>query len=189
VNPQTVSDDDLRRLGVPYDRYFFALGTLEPRKNLVMLFEALALLPSDVCLAIAGGKGWKDSPIFARIEELGIAHRVAFLGYVPDADLPKLFARAEAFVFPSLYEGFGMPVLEAMLAGSPVLAADRPAMREVGGDAAQYFDPESPEDIARALHQPLDRTQMVHRGLARAGTFTWETAATKTLDVLRSIAK
>lgn len=187
VSPDSVSDDELRRMGVPFDRYLFALGTLEPRKNLARLFEALALLPPGLGLAVAGGKGWKESPIMARLAEIGVEDRVAFLGYVADADLPKLFARCESFVFPSLYEGFGMPVLEAMLAGAPVIASDRPAMREVGGLAARYFDPESPSDMARAIQEGVDRESAVAAGLEQAKSFTWEAAAEKTLGALKKV--
>jgi glycosyltransferase involved in cell wall biosynthesis len=189
VDPSAVSDDALARLGLGPDPYYFTLGTLEPRKNLARLFEALALVERPSILAVAGGKGWKDSPIYARLEQLGIADRVRFLGYVADEDLPGLFARCEAFVFPSLYEGFGMPVLEAMLAGAPVLASDRPAMREVGGAAAVYFDPESATDIARALSTPLDREAMIAEGLRQASRFTWPAAAQGTLNTLRAVAE
>lgn len=189
VDPGSVGEAELEALGLPRGPYYFALGTLEPRKNLGRLIEALALDASPTRLAIAGGKGWKDSPIYARSTALGIEDRVCFLGYVPDRDLPKLFARCQAFVFPSLYEGFGMPVLEAMLAGAPVLASDRPAMREVGGAAARYFDPESPADIARALSEPLDREAMIEAGLRQAARFTWPAAAEITLNTLRAVAE
>lgn len=187
VDPASVSDTDLARLGVRSEPYFFTLGTLEPRKNLSRLFEGLAL--GSARLAVAGGKGWKDSPIYTRLGELGIEDRVTFLGYVRDEDLPLLFARCEAFVFPSLYEGFGMPILEAMLAGAPVLASDRPAMREVGGAAARFFDPESPEDIARALALPFDRDAMIAEGFRQASRFTWPAAAETTLNTLRAVAE
>lgn len=188
VMPRDVTDETLRRLGIPFDRYLLTLGTLEPRKNLARLIEAVALLPEGLGLVVAGGKGWKESPIFERVAALGIADRVAFVGYVADGDLPAVFARCEAFVFPSMYEGFGMPVLEAMLAGAPVLASDRPAMREVGGDAARYFDPESTEAIAAAIAEPRDREAMIERGLARSAGFTWEAAAQKTLAALERVA-
>ncbi len=188
VDPASVSEADLACFGLDGQPYFFTLGTLEPRKNLTRLFEALALAGGSARLAVAGGKGWRDSPIFARLGELGIEDRVRFLGYLPDEVLPGLFARCEAFVFPSLYEGFGMPVLEAMLAGAPVLASDRPAMREVGGPAALYFDPESSEDMARALALPLDREAMIAQGLQQAARFTWPAAAELTLNALLAVA-
>jgi glycosyltransferase involved in cell wall biosynthesis len=189
-----VGDERLREIGVPFPRFLFALGTLEPRKNLGRLFEALSILKRDgglngLGLAVAGGKGWKESETFARIRELGVEEDVAFLGYVQDEDLPALFARCEAFVYPSLYEGFGMPVLEAMLAGAPVLTSDRVMMREVGGDVATYFAPESPEDIARAIREHLsgnNRSSLVEAGFQRAEAFTWSRAATLTLQAMES---
>lgn len=186
----------LQRLGVPFARYLFALGTLEPRKNLPALFEALAILKNserhaEVGLVVAGGKGWKDGPIGSRLRELGIEDWVHFPGYVDDADLPALFACSEAFVFPSVYEGFGMPVLEAMLVGCPVLAARRAAMQEVGGEVALYFDPEDPRDIADAIAGFLDapdrRETLIQAGRERSKRFTWEDCAAKTIAALEAL--
>jgi glycosyltransferase involved in cell wall biosynthesis len=188
---QRVTPDPARvkALGIPFDRYLFALGTLEPRKNLPSLFEALAQLKDqpDLGIAVAGGNGWKESAIFERLKELGIADRVVFLGYVDDADLPLLFAGCTAYVYPSLYEGYGLTVLEGMLAGVPVLTSDRPSMKEVGQDAPWYFDPERPTDIARAISECLnasDRAKRIEKGLCRAHELTWERCANLTLEAL-----
>lgn len=195
VGPETQAVLD--RLGVTFKRYFFGLGTLEPRKNLPALFDAFAILekeglPDDVGLVIGGGKGWMDGPIGEKLRASGIEHRVHFPGYIDDADLPALFAASEAFVFPSLYEGFGMPVLEAMLMGVPVIAADRAAMREVGGEVAQFFDPENPTEIATTLREflaqdPSSRSERIEMGLERSKAFTWERCATLTIDAIEKL--
>lgn len=174
VPRESVTEKDLARLEVPFDRYIFTLSTLEPRKNLGKVFEALKEL--DFGLVVGGAKGWKDSGIFETLKLLGVEDRVKFLGYVQDEDLPALFARSEAFVYASIYEGFGIPVLEGMLMGTPVATSDQPALQEVGGDVAQYFDPENPSDIARIVGQVIndpDREGRIRRGFERASLFTW----------------
>ncbi len=127
----------------------------------------------------------------AVVERCNLRERTAFLGYVPDANLPALFGRAEAFVMPSLHEGFGLPVLEAMLLGAPVCASDRGAMREVGGDAASYFDPEDVDSMAqtilRVLRDADKQKEGVERGLQLAAQFTWERTASETLRALESV--
>ena len=192
-DPASVSDDDLARLGVPFRRYLFTLSTLEPRKNLPRLFEAFALLAAqnpDLGLVVGGGKGWKTEGILERLEELGLSDRVRFLGYVEDADLPALFARCELYVCPSLTEGFGMPVLEAMLAGAPVATSTNGALLEVAGDAAACtFAPDDAAAMASAIQSALDRperrAEWVARGFERAKRFTWTRAAEEILAAIR----
>ena len=193
-----VSKDDLAKLHVPFSRYFFTLSTLEPRKNLTRLFEAMEIVAKepelgDVGLVVAGAKGWKEAGIFTKLEASGIADRVKFLGYVDDNDLPKLFAACEAFVYPSIYEGFGLPVLEAMLFGAPVLTSSQAALMEVGGSIARYFDPLSTSDIAQTmiseLKEPRDRSKLLAAGFERASHFTWDDCASKTLIAFREALK
>jgi glycosyltransferase involved in cell wall biosynthesis len=141
-----------------------------------------------VTLAIAGRKGWLTEAIERRARELGAGSRVRFLGYLPDEDLPALLSGATAFAFPSLYEGFGMPVLEAMACGAPVLTANSTSLPEVAGDAALLVDPHDTHAIAAGLRRlvqdaPL-RAELRARGLARAAGFTWERCARETLAVL-----
>jgi glycosyltransferase involved in cell wall biosynthesis len=173
---------------VPYRRFFFLLGTLEPRKNLSRFFEAFAMLKEpayrDVGLAIGGGRGWREEGIFSTLESLGIRDRVTFLGYVLDERLPELFAASEGFVFPSLYEGFGMPLVEAMQLGSLVLSSHLGAMREVVEDAAIPFDPMSPSDMANALRRALEltceeRATYVRKGFEQSAQFNWTRSAQK----------
>ncbi len=181
------------RHGLPAP-YLLYVGTLQPRKNLERLLEAFAraIGTSDAArgltLAIAGRRGWLSAPIEARAKALGVAERVRFLGYLPDADLPALLSGATAFVFPSLYEGFGMPVLEAMACGAPVLTSNSSALPEVAGEAALLVDPRDTDAITAAIARlaadaPL-RAELRARGLARAARFSWERCAQATLAVL-----
>lgn len=194
-DPTTVTDREIEDLGIPFKSFLFSLCTLEPRKNLDRLVEAMALVHQDpdfgdVGLAIGGAKGWKESPVFARLRELGIEDRVHFLGYVKDEDLPALFARAEAFIYPSIYEGFGMPVLEAMIMGAPVLCSRQAALTEVAGEAGTFFDPAAPNDIADTiksfLSEPVRRAEMVAIGRERAKSFSWEQCAAISLRSFES---
>jgi glycosyltransferase involved in cell wall biosynthesis len=208
-----------RRYGITAP-YFCYIGTLQPRKNLVRLIEAFAqfderrktkdersmiathigepssfvLRPSSetsaLRLVIAGKKGWLTEAIERRADEVGVADRVSFIGYLPDDDVPALLSGALGFVFPSLYEGFGMPVLEAMACGAPVLASDSSSLPEVAGDAALLVDPTDVGAIAAGLARLANdaslRADLRARGLARAAQFTWERCAVQTLEVLQN---
>jgi glycosyltransferase involved in cell wall biosynthesis len=180
--------------------YFLYVGTVQPRKNLVRLIEAFAQMvqandpnvQSAICnlqLVIAGKRGWLTEAIERRAVELGISERVRFTGYVADEDLPALLSGALAFVLPSLYEGFGMPVLEAMACGAPVLASNTSSLPEVAGDAALLVDPTDTmaltNGLARLAADAELRVDLRARGLARAATFTWDRCAEETLAVLR----
>ncbi len=178
-------------------RYILAVGTLEPRKNLPALFRAWGEVVRsgrhpDVGLVVAGGKGWGDEDHRRTLRELGIEGRVHFAGYVPDESLPSLFAAAELFVMPSLDEGFGIPALEAMAYGAPVLSSDAGALREVGGEAARYFAPTDESAMARAIADALDRpgerAAWVAKGRERAKEFGWEKTATLVFETLRQAA-
>ncbi|PDW03956.1 glycosyltransferase family 4 protein [Candidatus Viridilinea mediisalina] len=172
--------------------YLLYVGTIQPRKNLVRLLEAFAQalphLEEPPLLVLAGREGWLSSAIVARTRALGLEHHVRFPGYIPDADLPALLRGALAFVFPSLYEGFGMPVLEAMACGTPVLTANGSALREVADTAALLVDPTNTDAIAAGLLRLISdahlREALRERGLARAAMFTWERCAQLTLAVL-----
>ncbi|HRI43863.1 MAG TPA: glycosyltransferase family 1 protein [Fimbriimonadaceae bacterium] len=193
VSYGSVTGEELIRIGVPFNRYFFTLSTIEPRKNLPRLIQGLARLRenaefADVGLVVGGGKGWLYEEVFAEVDRLGLADAVAFLGYVKSEDLPALFGRCEAYVCASVTEGFGMPVLEAMIAGAPIVTSNGGALPEVGADAALYFDPEDPDAIAEGLRLALeaDREILSRRSLERARHFSWDKTARATLDALRS---
>jgi glycosyltransferase involved in cell wall biosynthesis len=179
-------------LGRPYILF---VGFLEPKKNLSVLLEAVARLhrrgawgPTD--LVVAGAPGWGPDPA-ARVRALGLDDAVRFVGPVSDTDLPALYGGALAFAFPSLWEGFGLPVLEAMAAGAPVVASDRGALPEVTAGAALLAEP-APEPLAEALGRvlgdPALRERLRAAGLARAAAFSWERTARETLAVYRTAA-
>ncbi len=193
LDPASVSREDLNRIGLPWPRFLFMLSTIEPRKNVPRLLEAFAKVAcedrfSDLGLAIGGGKGWESSDVFKMPAKLGIQDRVKFLGYVDDKDLPALFAKCEAFVLPSLTEGFGITVLEAMLGGAPVVCSRTGSLPEVGGLAAVYFDPMNVDEMSRAICIRLDskepRDQVVERGLKQAAKFDWSQTAAGTLKAV-----
>lgn len=176
--------------GLP-DRFALYVGTIEPRKNLPTLLEAWKRLGSPCPLVIAGKKGWLYEETFTKVEALGLSDRVIFTGFVPDEDLPALYGAAEIFVFPSLYEGFGLPVLEAMACGTPVVTTTGGSLPEVAGDAALLVDPTAVAALTDALGRMLRdralRDEFRERGLARAGIFTWERTASETRDVYRQL--
>lgn len=187
----------VRGLGVTWPRYLFNLGGINPRKNVEGLIRAFALIAAkpewdDVGLVVGGAKGWKDAPVFRAAEELGLTDRITFLGFVDDEDVPSLMACCEAFAYPSLYEGFGLPILEAMSLGAPVVTSNVSSLPEVGGDAAILCDPRSPEALASALEEALRlgarRDAVIASGLRRAAEFSWRATAEKTLAALRSLA-
>jgi glycosyltransferase involved in cell wall biosynthesis len=172
------------------ERFVLYVGNIEPRKNLARLAEAFARVAEPgVTLALAGGLAWHTQGVLERIEALGLGLRVRLLGYVPDEDLPALYSAADVFAYPSLYEGFGLPVLEAMSCETPVLASRVATLVEVAGGAARLVDPYSVDEIAAGLGALLsdaeERKRLAAAGLARAGQFSWEATARGTLAVYR----
>ena len=186
------------------ERYWLTLGTLEPRKNLSMLLDAFARWrqtatvngqahDQNVHLVLAGGKGWYYETIFAQVAALGLTEFVHFPGFVPDEELPAWYGAAELFLYPSRYEGFGLPVVEAMACGTPVLCSSAPGVREVGGDAAIQLAPDDVDAWVAAMSlaatQPLLRAELQQAGLAHAKQYTWETAAAVTVDAYERAAR
>ncbi|GAG07760.1 unnamed protein product, partial [marine sediment metagenome] len=171
--------------------YVLSVGTLQPRKNHVRLMRAFSQLTNrpSLQLLIAGGRGWLCQDILAEAGKH--TDRVRILGFVDEADLPALYRSAVLFVFPSLYEGFGLPVLEAMACGVPVVCSNASALPEVAGDAALLVDPLDTGGLAKAMARVLEdtdlRREMIARGLAQAARFTWEQAARQLLDVFASL--
>ncbi|MCR4639762.1 glycosyltransferase family 1 protein [Ruminococcus sp.] len=176
--------------------YFLYVGTIEPRKNLERLISAYAAFAKKVGekapkLVLAGGKGWLDKGIYCRVEKLGMEKNIIFTKYVPSEDMNPLMCGALAFVFPSLYEGFGMPPLEAMACGVPVLASGEASLPEVTGDCAVICDAYDIKSIARGLYKLYSdeklRSELSRRGLERAQGFTWERSAKMLMDVYREL--
>jgi glycosyltransferase involved in cell wall biosynthesis len=174
--------------------YLLFVGNLEPRKNLNTLIEAFRSLKREHglphMLVIVGQKAWMYSGIFASILREGLEGDVLLTGYVEQAELPGLYAGADAFVYPSLYEGFGIPVLEAMAAGVPVVASDRASIPEIAGGAASLFDAEKPEMLCQALlkvlRDPGTRETLIERGRRRAQDFSWRRSAEELLGELQA---
>ena len=164
-----------------------AVGAIQTRKNTLNAIRAVATLPTNYKLVLAGGNGYGSEPVYDFIRRAGLESRVKALGYVTDDRLRLLYQAASLFVFPSLEEGFGLPVLEAMAHGVPVVASATSSLPEVGGDAALYVDPRNPEDIAEKIQRGVEdvglRARLTQRGLARARQFTWQRMAEETLKV------
>jgi glycosyltransferase involved in cell wall biosynthesis len=180
------------RLGIPPGPFVLTVGTMQPRKNHRRLVAAMARLHADAPVVIAGGTGWGYDDVRREVERLGVAERVVFAGFVDDGDLPDLYRAAAVFAYPALYEGFGLPVLEAMACGTPVVTSNVSSLPEVAGqDAALLVDPLDVDALAGALDRLLAdgdlRARRRARGLARAAAFTWERAARETWAVYESL--
>ncbi len=185
-----------RRLDLP-PRYFLSVGTVEPRKNLAMLFRAYAALPdaarANCPLLVAGPWGWKSDAVRDFYESVGRSRGIRHLGYVADADRPSLYAGAAALVYPSFYEGFGLPPVEMLACGGRVIASTDAAVREVCGDAAEHHDPTDPDAWRAALLRVTDSPDAdpdtAERRLQRAARYTWGRAATETRAVYEAVAR
>lgn len=184
----------LRKYGLPQRSFILSVGTLQPRKNHGRLVEALGLLRRaglDVQLVIAGGAGWLSGPFHRQLQESGLRQYVWLPGYVDDDDLPALYSAATVFAFPSLYEGFGLPVLEAMACATPVVTSNLSSLPEVAGDAALLVDPLDLEALADAIRRAIEdgelRRRLICAGLERARQFTWSRAARQLLQVYRDL--
>jgi len=170
--------------------YWAAVGSLEPRKNYDALLSAMEIYwrrsSRRLPLRIAGGQGWKSEELRGRIQEMHRRGIVTHLGYVPDEQLPGLYAGAEALIFPSWYEGFGLPVVEAMTYGCPAISSDRASLKEVGGDAALYVDPSEPDELAKVmLRLEVDaalQNDLSRMSLVQGSKFNWDATAVQTLE-------
>lgn len=192
------SDEDRQRTKDKYGingQYILYLGTLEPRKNIERIVEAYGRLKNENrdCpeLVLAGGKGWLYESIFERVKSLGIEDSVVFTGYVDDNDVPLLMNGAMIFCFPSLYEGFGMPPLEAMACGTPVITSNSTSLPEVVGDAAISIDPCSVDELSDAMKRLTEnsslREELRQKGLAQCRKFSWKSSADLFMKELESM--
>jgi len=195
--PPAVMDETLRSVGLVSQEYILNVGTIEPRKNLVRLMQAYhrvrQVFRSLPKLVLVGMKGWLYEDVLTQVRTLDLEDDVIFLGRVEPGLLPALYNGARLFVYPSIYEGFGLPVLEAMACGTPVITSNVSSLPEVAGDAAILVDPYDVTQIADAIERMLTdeehREMLSRRGLVRSTQFTWETAARKTLEVYEDITR
>jgi len=177
--------------------YILFVGVLEPRKNIERILEALAILKKTgkiqgKKLVVAGETGWLYKGIFKKVQELNLEKEVIFTGFVDGAELPALYSGALFFVYPSLYEGFGFPVLEAMACGTPVITSNVSSLPEVAGDAAILINPHHVEELAWQMERLFEdkelREELKKKGLERSKSFSWEKTAMKTLEVYKELA-
>jgi len=193
VTDTAVLADLRRRRGLP-EHMILYVGTLEPRKNLVTLLEAYARCRDEASpalrlppLVLAGGKGWGCEAIFAAVERLGLGQAVLFPGFVPHGELPLWYSAADVFVYPSLYEGFGLPVLEALACSTPVITSNVSSLPEVAGEAGLLVDPTDANALAEALRRMWGdadlRQEMRTRGLTQAARFSLTALGRQTLAV------
>lgn len=173
--------------------FILFVGTLQPRKNIVRLVEAFSRIKSNLQLVIIGRRGWQFEEILEAPRKYGVSDRVRFLENIADEELPAFYENAELFILPSLYEGFGLPILEAMKYGCPVITSNVSSLPEAGGDAAVYFDPESVSDIAEKIEKVLSdeslAARMKREGFEQVKKFSWEKSARQVLKVLEEAAK
>ena len=178
---------------IPNTPYLLSLSTIHPRKNYQMLIRAFKPIADQFPhnLIIGGGKGWLYEPVFAEVEKQGLQGRVKFIGFVDDEDLPTLYTSASLFLFPSLYEGFGLPLLEAMACGVPVVSSNTSSLPEVAGNAAKILDPLRPHlwtnSIIQLLQTPALRVKMVSAGFRQAHQFTWQRSALQLLQIYQTL--
>jgi glycosyltransferase involved in cell wall biosynthesis len=184
-----------KRYNLP-PRFILGLGTLQPRKNFTRLIRAYSLLITrypSLHLVIVGGKGWLYEEIYATVERLGLEEKVIFPGFVADGDLPALYSLADLFAFPSLYEGFGLPPLEAMACGTPVITSDASSLPEVVGEAGLMVEATDVEALAEAMKRTLEndalREGMIAKGVDQARKFTWKEAASRLLSLYETLGE
>lgn len=202
VNPRFRPVEDAAQLtavrakyGIGTQPYLLSVGTVQPRKNYHLLIRAFAAVAGDFPhnLIISGGKGWLYEALLAEAAEQGIKERVRFIGYVDDDDLPALYSAAELFLFPSLYEGFGLPLLEATACGAPVISSNASSLPEVVGETAVLLSPHDPQPWAEATRALLGdearRAALAAAGLRRAELFSWETAAAQLLALYEALGR
>lgn len=187
----------LQRYNLTYQGYSLYVGTIEPRKNLAVLLEAYSRLPLSIRryypLILTGYQGWQNEQIMEKINLAQQQGWVRYLGFLPAADLPILFSAAKLFCFPSLYEGFGLPVLEAMASGVPVVCSNSSSLPEVIGEAGLMCDPQDTVKLSELLFTSLEddfwRSQAITKGLVQSQKFSWQTCAAQTLAVYQKVLK
>lgn len=188
--------DILKKLNVEENKFLLFVGTLQPRKNVPIIIEALQLLRlkgKDLKLVLVGKKGWLYDEILRKAEESDVRESIIFTDYLPDEDVQTLYKKALCFVHPSLYEGFGIPVLEAMAGECPVISSQEASLPEVAGDAALYFDPRNAQNLSEQILKLMQSknlaNELIGKGLERIALFSWEQCGEETLKVLQEVAQ
>jgi alpha-1,3-rhamnosyl/mannosyltransferase len=173
--------------------YILFVGTLEPRKNIAVLIKALSRMKNEAPLILAGWQGWGHKQWLNEIRSHGLEKRIYFANYVDEETLACLYSGACAFVYPSIYEGFGLPVLEAMACGCPVVCSNVSSLPEVAGDAALYITPHDDDELAHKLDKIIEdssiKENLVERGKLRAQQFSWQKTAQQTVNLFKKIAE
>lgn len=193
LSQATIADFKAKQ-GLP-EKFIFRLGTIEPRKNVEGLIKAYAIWQTREAQApplfIAGGKGWYYKQVFQLVEALGLTDKIIFPGYLPQEDLVFWYNAASLFVYPSYFEGFGLPVLEAMACGTPVITSNVSSLPEVAGDAARLIDPDDIEQLSEAMqeifYQPALIQHLIEQGLQQAACFSWDKTAQETVAVYKRV--
>lgn len=194
---QLSEPSNLLPFGLQQKQYILCVGTVEPRKNLAGLFKAYLLLSQEIQnkykLVVCGGKGWNDSEIYESAKPLVDDGKLIFTGFVSDRDLAKLYEDALLFVYPSLYEGFGFPIIEAMSFGLPVITSNISSMPEAAGDAGILVDPTSPKSISAAISRVLNdeslRKKLSRQSLKQSQKFSWRTCGRETLEAIEDVVE
>lgn len=191
-----INDDEIinkikEKYKLPKD-FILYLGTLEPRKNIERLIKGFnKTKKNNIKLVIAGGKGWLYDDVFKLVKKLNLEEKVIFTGYIDEKDIVLLYNAATLFVYPSLYEGFGLPPLEAMACGTPVITSNLSSLPEVVGDAAITVNPNNVKDLIEAIDKVLNNKElqrkMIQKGLKRANKFTWKNTARETIKVYKEV--
>lgn len=191
-----VASSRLQKYGLNVNRYICYVGVIEPRKNVDLLIEAYARIADqfqDIPLVIVGKQGWQYNRVFRKVNDLGLNDRVRFLGHICMDDLVAIYSGASVFVYPSQYEGFGLPVLEAMQCGAPVITTNVSSMPEVSGGAAILIDPDNIDALSTAMADVLKNATLASRlsnsGLERAKSFSWSKTARETIHIYESVLK
>lgn len=196
LNAENPDRNPIEAYNLKNNKYILYVGTLQPRKNINILIRAFKNVQekhSSLKLVIVGKKGWMWKTIFEEVEDLQLTESIIFTGYIPDAEVAELYKHALVFVLPSLYEGFGIPILEAMSQRCPVIASYRSSLPEIAGEACLYFDPADPEALATKIESiiqdPQLRNDLIQKGIERSENFSWDICGQQTLDVILNTVK
>lgn len=188
---KTVAQKVASTMGLPRE-YVLFVGTMDPRKNISLLLEALAICKNDIPIVLVGWEGWGRDMLLDVLHNPALENRVFTTGYVDEEAIACLYSNAKTLVFPSLYEGFGLPLLEAMACECPVICSNAASLPEVAGNAAEYIDPHDVEELAAAIDRVVEnrdlRNDLIRKGLKRVAEFSWKRTAAETLEVFEAVS-